>query len=515
MNVRLAWRRARRGAQGTVGVGWPSGATAVAHVVPGDPRPSLVRCELLGETPGALRTWVDEQQLAGTACVLVPPPDSCVLRVIDAPDVPREELAASARWLVQDLVDFDVDDAWVDVLEIPVAAGWTRARKLYVAVGRADRLTACVRMAREAGLRPSGFEITERALLRLAAPESSGRGVAVLELSPKGGLLAIGEGAELHVTRALHFDPTPGPEEEDPQAIDLDGEDLEPPPPGFGALLLDLQRSLDYFESEFGRSPAARIAIAPSEEDHGELAVFLSENLRLPTEVMDLRETMPGPAQPELAMQARCLEAIGAALAGPGLFATELAPRPRARGSVNAFSMLRVSGLVAVIGLLQFALEHHQATRLERQVETLREQQGAVQRRLTGFLESAEPEPLSVQQQARLRALETERTQRLRLLEALATHGSAPRSFAGVASALAREPVEGLWITSIAVRLGGRELELHGRAGRAELVPRLLEQMEGQPELRGLRFERVEISRPENGGLAFVLGAVGAEGATP
>jgi len=41
------------------------------------------------------------------------------LLLVDAPEVPPQELRAAVRWQIQDLIDFHIDDAVLDVFDAP------------------------------------------------------------------------------------------------------------------------------------------------------------------------------------------------------------------------------------------------------------------------------------------------------------------------------------------------------------------------------------------------------------
>ncbi len=512
--VGASWFRHRQAAAGSVGLAWVESDLAVAHIVPGDERPALERCERIPAGGGALADWVMTHGLARVPCVIVPPEEACTLRVIDAPDLPREEWVESVRWQIQDLVDFDVERAWIDVLEIPVAADWTRARKVYVLIGQRDQLARRVDLVRKAGLRPVGFEIRERALLRIADPRAEGPGVAVLDLPAKGGLLVVGDGGEVHVTRPVSLDTDAAFASDE---IELEGADTAEivGSPAFDSLLLDLQRSLDYYEAEFGRSPASRIAIAPSGEERVDLADYLHRSLRLPVELLDLRDAFPGGANPSFEEQGPLLGAVGAALSTGRIFAHELAPKPRKRNGVDLPMVGRLCAAVAVAALLQLAFERHQAGSLAAQLSELEAEQARVQQRFEVVAQQAGPEGLSPRQRAELGKLEKQRASHQQLVDALSTHGGARRSFAGVATALARSPVRGLWLTEIRVALGGRQVELAGQAEAAERVPAWLSYLEQQAELEGVGFEQVEVTRTEEGSLRFALRAVFPEQVAP
>ena len=57
------------------------------------------------------------------------------LILVEAPDVPQAEIRAAVRWRVKDLIDFSIDDAVIDVFEVPPLKGG-RANMLYAVVAR-------------------------------------------------------------------------------------------------------------------------------------------------------------------------------------------------------------------------------------------------------------------------------------------------------------------------------------------------------------------------------------------
>jgi hypothetical protein len=116
----LSWLNKKRSPPGTVGLAWTGEELSALHVRPEDDRPVLTASALLAPDAEALGAWVREHRLAGARCVIVPPATAYALRVLEAPEVPSEERVESVRWLVQDLVEFDIEEAWIDVLDIPV-----------------------------------------------------------------------------------------------------------------------------------------------------------------------------------------------------------------------------------------------------------------------------------------------------------------------------------------------------------------------------------------------------------
>jgi hypothetical protein len=62
--------------------------------------------------------------------------------------------------------------------------------------------------------------------------------------------------------------------------------------------------------------------------------------------------------------------------------------------------------------------------------------------------------------------------------------------------ALARQHLDGLWLTKIVVAGAGRDVTLGGRTVKAELVPSYLQRLSREQSLAGTQFEVFELARP-------------------
>jgi MSHA biogenesis protein MshI len=64
-----------------------------------------------------LPEWAKRYAIKRAPCIGVMTPNSYQLLLVEAPPVPDAELRSAVRWKVQDLIDFHIDDAIVDVFE--------------------------------------------------------------------------------------------------------------------------------------------------------------------------------------------------------------------------------------------------------------------------------------------------------------------------------------------------------------------------------------------------------------
>ena len=204
-----------------------------------------------------------------TVCNLVLAPEMYSLALLERPAVDDEELVDAVRWLLQDQVDFSVETALLDVFELPRAAARDR-RMVYAAALPADFVGAIVEKVRAARLNVASVDITELALRNLSYycfPEAD-QNVGLLRLTANNGLINISRGDELFLTRRVKG----VPEVFDEEHWDAFRE----------ALLLQVQRSIDYYESAMGQ-PHCDILIVTCTHGWAETVTdYLNQMLTVP-----------------------------------------------------------------------------------------------------------------------------------------------------------------------------------------------------------------------------------------
>ena len=168
----------------------------------------------------------------GTPANLVLPPDSYALLLLDPPDVPAAELKEAIRWRVRELVPFSVDDAVLDVFGFPEEAARGR-RTCFVAVAERRLLQPRVDAFKDTRLTLRSIDITELALRNLI-PDDCDEPVALLYAQGQTGVIALLKAGRLFLSRRVEI-----LNAGDDKTID--------------SVLLQLQRSMDYFDSQLGQ----------------------------------------------------------------------------------------------------------------------------------------------------------------------------------------------------------------------------------------------------------------------
>jgi MSHA biogenesis protein MshI len=272
-----------------------------------------------GERP-ALRAWESfaseasprealgrlRKRLAGCRCTTLLAPDEYRLLQTESPGVPQEELRNALRWRIKEMVDFPVEQAGIDVLEIPAPqANAGRSPQVFVVAASHAVLAPRIHAFQDAKVALAAIDIPELAQRNVAALlEDENRGLALLAFDEAGGRLTFTCHGELCASRR----------------IEVGREALAKADGSAGGLhervLLDVQRSLDNFDRNFSFVSLSRLVVAAVPGAEGFID-YLKANLYQPVEVMDLSQAVDlegVPALAEPARQADALLALGAAL---------------------------------------------------------------------------------------------------------------------------------------------------------------------------------------------------------
>jgi MSHA biogenesis protein MshI len=253
----------------------------------------------------ALQKLGSEMHLGRYHCAAILKPGDYQLLLVEAPNVPKDELKSAIRWRIKDMIDYHVDDATVDLLDIPPEApGSGRNHVMYAVAARNDLIQNCVRAFDQAQIPLSVIDIPETAQRNIAVMhESDERGVALIYFAETWGLLTVNHRRELYLARRL-----------DLGLKDISGDGARQEGGALERVAVEIQRTLDHFDRQFRSIPVGRVLVAPSPEDTG-LHEFLRSRLGVDSRQVDLREVLAFDGEgPDMATQWRLFHNFGAAL---------------------------------------------------------------------------------------------------------------------------------------------------------------------------------------------------------
>ncbi|HEY1412855.1 MAG TPA: hypothetical protein VGF36_11985, partial [Rhodopila sp.] len=229
-------------------------------------QPVLERCEILplNGTAGA------EASLAAIRAAGIPripvstvlSPADYQLALVEAPEVPPAELRAAMRWRLKDSIDFRIEEAVIDVFDVPDQNRGGHGRMMYAVAARRSAVAAHTQaLTGTAGF--DAIDVPELCLRNLAAllPMATA-GVALLHLGETTANIVLVRGKTFYLARQVDL------------AAGIDKTQAEGRNGRINAagVVLELQRSLDYYERHFDQPPITRIAVSPAGPRADELA---------------------------------------------------------------------------------------------------------------------------------------------------------------------------------------------------------------------------------------------------
>jgi len=293
---------------GLTGVGLHGHGASVVRVrrSAGAP-PCVTVCEFRswidGEDRGkALGRLAGEYGLKRSRCTTALDPGEYNLLLTEAPEVPDEELRAAIRWRIKDIVDFPIQNATIELFELPGERVPGRPRSVYAVAARSDAIQRRVDLLTASGINLDVVDIPELAQRNLAAllPQDA-RGVVMLSFSRASGLITITRQGEIYLSRSLDVGL------EQLQAGALLSELLD-------RIVLELQRSLDYYDSYFRLAPVTDLVLVPLPAEIPGLLEHLNANLSVTATVMEPEQVLDFEVAVPPAQFYDCLWTLGVAL---------------------------------------------------------------------------------------------------------------------------------------------------------------------------------------------------------
>lgn len=278
-----------------LGVGWYNNnirLVKLSHT--NEARPKLDLYKSLPNYKGSttvLYQFIKRHLLKRIPCVAVMGVGHYQILLTEAPPVLESELVAAIRWRVQELIDFNIEEAIIDVFEVP--ASHRQEKMIYVVVARKKVVQVHVDNLLKIGFKLIALDIPELAMRNIAAllPEDK-NGVALLWLTPKYGILTITRDATLYLSRTIEGD-------------------INYKAP---LVVTEIRRSLTYYENNFNQAPINHLVIAPTPPPLLNLCKYLAAHLGINVRLLDLNKLLNSQLRLTVAQQAECFPILGAAL---------------------------------------------------------------------------------------------------------------------------------------------------------------------------------------------------------
>jgi MSHA biogenesis protein MshI len=277
----------------------------------------------------ALTLWLQEFAKEGMPAVLVLANKDYELLLTEAPDVPDDELSAAMEFRIADLLPQGIEQTAIQAVRLPKDAYRGRMSMAHVITASNDTIENWVSWAETLKLKLALITVPELCLLNLLALLEVEQGIALLELGPKQGCIRLYQGGALYLTRqvevgldALELESKSSADEGELQletnidvstAVDLEDEvELELAVEfddkndfamdeyvAFAGkekvneqqlqnLTLEVQRSLDYYESQLGMGQINHLWLMSGDENLSDLVTAMGNQLSAKVEQPDI-----------------------------------------------------------------------------------------------------------------------------------------------------------------------------------------------------------------------------------
>lgn len=320
------FRKKKSRGQGVTAMVATKEGVAVACVVSlvGQP-PILKYCDFIpcasrAEYPAAVKQLSQQYHLANSPIESAVQPGEFHLVMLEKPEVSDEELAQVMRWRADEMLPFKAEDAIIDVFEIPGQRERGRTPLVYVVAAEKSDLQQHIDLYETQGLQINAIDIPELAARNIAALLAEDQhGVALLNLQQDTGQITLTHHRALFLARNLDVGYRSLIHSTQPFSGIEEGMQLEAGMPPeqqrvLDAIVLEVQRSLDYYEGHFAKHSINSLVIAPLPQEAPGMVSYLASALGLQVRMLDMNTlfAMQEPLSHEL--QAHCFLAIGTAL---------------------------------------------------------------------------------------------------------------------------------------------------------------------------------------------------------
>ncbi|MDJ0833340.1 MAG: pilus assembly protein PilM, partial [Gammaproteobacteria bacterium] len=195
--------------------------------------------------------WVKQHGLKNAPCYSLIAKHDVQLLQMEKPEVSEEELIQAVSWKIKDLISYDVESAVVDTYQLPPSPK-NPANTINAVVANENTVAGYVDSIKQSGMDLQVIDIHELAARNLLnAHQLSEQATALLQISDHESLVSIYRDQDLYVSRDFKIG-----------LLNIDNQDSADESL-YDSILLEIQRSMDYYESSYGLGNIQKLLVYP------------------------------------------------------------------------------------------------------------------------------------------------------------------------------------------------------------------------------------------------------------
>jgi len=226
----------------------------------------------------AIKLWIQQIKPQNNLVHLVLDNKQYQLHQAEPPKVPVEEMNQALLYSLRDRLDFSITEMQIDHFEFPKDARRGGEQKVNVVTSHTPEIKVIINGMEESGLKPAVIGIAELAIGNvLTSRESMNKGICFIAYQEKHVTFVIYRNSELYLSRSVKIS---------------SWEDCVNAESDFAkeTLLLEIQRTLDYYQSQLVQPPVAELLIPDWGDPLTPLIEYLSTNLPMEVNPISFRE---------------------------------------------------------------------------------------------------------------------------------------------------------------------------------------------------------------------------------
>ncbi len=218
--------------------------------------------------------------------------------LINAPKVPDEEIRDAVRWQLINLIDLPIDEISFDVFEVSAHHVSTDGdRSVFVVVTEKKTIAQRVAMFSRAGIKLQVIDIPEMLQRNIACVSAQNDSVMFVSIANSSGLITFSHQGTLYMSRQINV-----------------GMDCDASEQTIEKVVVEIQRSLDYFECRFKDVTVVKILVLPLVANPDVLLHYLAQYLTIPSYYPDMSHLLVSQSVYSQEVVNQCFYTLGAAL---------------------------------------------------------------------------------------------------------------------------------------------------------------------------------------------------------